>query len=191
MKINRFNNIKAFTVVELLISSTITVILITSVFGAFVLAKQIYVSSIAQANLQRDAAIILEKIIRGEKEPGGTFRLSEAMAYNIASLSKLEFNGTDNPPPQAPTRWYYLNNAATSILYHHPTAGGTREEVIYTAPQGGGIVLRFWPHPVSSPADSVYTGVVVGIDVAVSSNLFGKTIVGSATTMINIRNHSS
>ena len=174
----KLKNRKAQTLVELLITSVLVIILISSALGAFMLVKQIYSTSIAQANLQRDANIIMRKIIKGERESGGIFRLSEAVTYSIKSIGELHFVGTDNTE-----RWYYLNNTGTSILYHHP-GFAVQDEVIYTAPPGAVITLRFWP-----PSGSVFTNIDVGIDVAVSQNILGKNISGSVTTIVNLRNH--
>ena len=170
---------KSQTVPELIISAALIVVLFAATLSAFVFVKQMYVSSISQGNIQQDANLILSKIIKGGPEPGGLFRLSEAVSYRIQSISELHYNGTDGVE-----RWIALSNGGTSIIYHHPTSTGTRDEVIYTAPQGAIITLRFW-----MPTGDVYQNINVGIDVAISQYIFGRNISGSATTIINIRNH--
>lgn len=188
---NRFNN-KAHTLTEIILACAITVILLTSVQGAFVLTKQIYASSIARANLQRDADITLKKMIKGECESTGIFRLSDAKKFRIVNINKLEFWGADNDVSSAATRWYCLNGSGTSILYHHPRAIGAQDEIIYTVPSGAALTLQFRPHavilPPNGPGD-VYTNIDTCINVAISQNLYGKNISGSATAMVNIRNH--
>ena len=103
----------------------------------------------------------------------------EAVSYQIVTTSELHFVGTDGIE-----RRYYLNPAGTSLLYNHPTAKGTVDEVIYTAPAGNTLALRFWVL-----AGTPYTNVTLGIDVGLSQNVSGRTVSGSTTTMINIRNH--
>jgi len=56
--------------------------------------------------------------------------------------------------------------------------------VIYTAPVGNTLALRFWVL-----AGTPYANATLGIDVGLSQNVSGRTVSGSATTMINIRNH--
>jgi len=176
----KLNNKKALTFAELLIAMALAVTLIGSTLGAFMLVKQVSAKSIVETSLQRDADLIIMKIIKGKRESGIMFRLSEAVSYSIPAISELHFVGTDGIE-----RWYHLNSGSTSVLYHHP--GFTaQEEVIYTAPQGATITLRFW-----TPSGTVYSGISVGIDVAVSKTLQGKNLSGSVTTMINIRNHPS
>lgn len=182
---NRFNNRKAHTLIEIMFACVITVILTTSTLGAFILTKQIYVSSIAQSNFQKDADIIVENIIKGKREPGtsyqGRYCISEAVSctYNPQNVSELHFAGIDGVD-----RWYRLNDSGTSILYHHPGISGTQDEVIYTAPQGASLTLRFWQFP-----GEAYDKVATCVYVAISQNMFGKNISGSATTMVTIRNH--
>jgi competence protein ComGC len=171
---------KAYTLVEVLIATVFSVILVGAVVNAYSSTKQIYSTGIAGGGLQDGANAILTKMIGGKSEPTGTYRLEEAVSYTIPSLSQLNFVGTD-----AVQRWYYLNAGATAVLYHHPTAGGTINETIYTAPANTIITLRF-----SAPSGAQYTGVVVGIDVALSQVIFGQTVTGSASTYVNIRNHA-
>ena len=159
-------------------AAALVAILISSTLGAFMLVKQVSANSIAETGLQRDADMIIREIIKGRKEGTVWYRLSEAVSYSIPAISELRFTGTDDVE-----RFYHLNSGSTSVLYSHPGFTST-QEVIYTAPQGATITLRFW-----TPSGSVYSGVSVGVDVAVSRVIQGKTITGSVTTMINIRNH--
>ena len=176
-------NRKAQTLTELLISSALIITLISSTLGAFILVKQVFVRDIVAANLQRDANVIMKKLIKGEREAGGIFRLSEAVSYHIPDPNKISELHFMSLPPDTNERRYYLNAAGTSILYHHP-GFPVNDEVIYTAPQGAAIKLRFW-----TPPGSMFTNIAVGIDVAVSQNMSGKNVSGSVTTIVNIRNH--
>lgn len=170
----------AYTLVEVLIATAFSVLLLGAVVHAYNTAKRAYAAGIAQQGLQDGANIVLGKIIQGTAEPGGVFRLNEATSYDVVSLNQLNFTGTDDIE-----RWFTVNGDATALIYHHPTASGTVDETVYTAPSGATITLRF-----SIPAGSQYTGVVLGIDVALTQTLFGQTISGSASTYVNIRNHT-
>jgi hypothetical protein len=181
----QLKNRKAQSLTELLVSSALVITLISSTLGAFILVKQVFVRDIVEANLQRDANVIMKKLIKGEREAGVIFRLSEAVSYSIVingmtGVTELHFM---SPSPDTNDRWYYLNAAGTSVLYHHP-GFPVNDEVIYTAPQGAVITLRFW-----TPPGSMFTNIAVGIDVAVSQNMSGKNVSGSVTTIVNIRNH--
>ena len=168
---------------ELMVAVFIAVILIGIATSAYILVQRAYSVDSAGSWLQNSANAVLTKIIKGETEPGGVFRLSEATSYNIVSISELHFTGTDGTE-----RWFRLDNTSTSVIYHYPTSAGTTDETIYTAPSGATITLRF-----STPVGPQYSGVVVGIDVAIFQNqsISGaiKTVSGSASTYVNIRNH--
>jgi len=170
---------KGFTLVETLIVVAITSMILGVMSSAFIVYERTAAAASAEQGLQQISNVIINKIIKGSFEPGGTFRLSEAVSYSIVSLSDLHFVGTDGIE-----RRYYLNPGNTSLLYNHPTANGTVDEVIYTAPAGNTLTLRFWVL-----AGTQYVNVTLGIDVGLSQNALGKMVTGSATTMINIRNH--
>jgi len=170
----------AFTLVEILIAAAIAVFMIGIVFSFYYSSNQAYSMGISRQQLQDDANVILAKVIECKSEPGGVFRLSEAVSYHIAAISELHFVGTDRIE-----RWFRLDNSSASIIYHHPTASGTTDENIYSAPTGATITLRF-----STPSGPQYTGVVIAIDIAITKNVSGNTVSGSASTYVNIRNHA-
>ena len=171
---------RAFTLAEVLVATVVATFLIGTVVVFSNAARQAYSGGISGENLQEGANIILAKIIEGGEEPGGVFRLSEATSYNLAGISELHFIGTDSVE-----RFFCLNNASTAVIYHHPTGSGTMDQTIFTAPPGATITLRF-----SIPTGPQYTGVVVGIDVALIQNFAGRTLSGSASTYVTIRNHA-
>ena len=170
---------KGFTLAEILVVVAITAMTVGVLTSAFIVYQQTAAKATVEQSLQQISNVIINKIIKGSSEPGGTFRLSEAVSYQIVTTSELHFVGTDGIE-----RRYYLNPAGTSLLYNHPTAKGTVDEVIYTAPAGNTLALRFWVL-----AGTPYTNVTLGIDVGLSQNVSGRTVSGSTTTMINIRNH--
>lgn len=177
----RCRNEKAFTIVEILVATLIGLSLIGAVASVYILSNKTYSIGVARQWLQDETNIILTKIIEGKQEPGGVVRLCEAVSYNIVNISELHFTGTDSTE-----RWFRLNNSSTSLIYHHPTTSGNVDETIYTAPIGVTITLRF-----SIPSGAQYTGVVVGIDVALTNTISGRTVSSSASTYVNIRNHST
>ena len=170
---------KAFTLVEILLATTITVSMMGAVFSFYYLTNNASSTGIPRQQLQNDASVILSKIIEGKSEPGGVFRLSEMVSYNRVSISELHFTGIDGIE-----RWILLDATSGSVIYHHPTAAGPADEIIYSAPPGVTVTLRF-----STPSGAQYAGVVVGIDVALTKNISGNTVSGSASTYVNIRNH--
>ncbi len=169
------------TIVELLAALSISVLLVGSVLGTLVTSKHFYATNVMGQTLQRDANLLLTKILKGKTEPTGTFRLAEAETYTLTSISELHFTCTDGIE-----RWYRLSSDGTQVIYHHPTSAGEQDEVIYTAPAGRTITLRFW-----MPAGSSFENIGIGIDVGLSQAVRGVTVTGSVTTMTNIRNHSS
>jgi hypothetical protein len=174
----RLKNSKGITAAELTVALNISVLLFASILGAFIASRQFYESNMIGQALQRDANIITTRIIHGGKEDAGMVRLSDAVSFNQTSLSELHFFSKDD----AVERWYRLSDDNLSIIYHHPVAGGAiQDEVIYTAPPGASISLRF---------ETITNNVTFGIKVAVLRNFFGRTITGSAYTTVNIRNHA-
>jgi type II secretory pathway pseudopilin PulG len=169
---------RGFTLVEVVVGAGLSVLLTGLILAALTSSRQICTSISANQDLQQTANVIMNKIIKGSKEPGGIFRLSEATSYAVQNLgSELDFTGTDGI-----TRKYLLNNAGDSLIYHHPTAAGTTDELIYKAPKGTTLTSGFW---IAS------ANITVGINVGLAKTVNGKNVVGSATTMINIRNHAT
>jgi prepilin-type N-terminal cleavage/methylation domain-containing protein len=173
----RSSNEKGFTLAELLVAIGLSALFTGFVFAALISSRQICTSNTANQELQQTTNVVMNKIIKGGLEPGGIFRLSEATSYTIASINDLHFFGTDGNE-----RRYFQTGA--SLMYRHPTANGTQDETLYTAPTGTTLTLRFW-----TLAGSSYTNIAVGIDVGLARVVNGRNASGSATTMINIRNH--
>ena len=174
------NSTKAFTYVELLVALSISIIVFGSIFGLFITTKQFYAKNIAGQALQRDANKVIAKVLKGTSEPGGIFRLSEAVTRTRPFISEVHFWGTDNNE-----RWYRVSADGKSIIYHHPTNMGVQDEIIYTTPADTALTLRFW-----LPAGALYQNVGVGIDVGLTRTVSGKNFSGSASSMIIIRNHN-
>ena len=174
------HSIKGLTVVELLVAISLSILLFGAVLGLFITTKQFYTVNILGENLQRDCNTVISKIIKGKSEPGGIYRLSEAASYNLVSVSELHFTGTDGTE-----RWVKSSADGRSVIYHHPTVNGVIDQILYTAPLEAVLTLRFW-----IPAGAVYATVNIGVDVGLSQTIQGRTFTGSATTMLNIRNHA-
>ncbi len=186
----RHLNIYAHTLVEVMMATAFAVILFGAVYNSYSMVKQVYVSSTASQSLQSGANLILARIIQGGTESTGIFRLSEGVSYTVVSLSRLNFVGLDGN-----TRSYSLNGAGTQVIYSHPcgvcatssTVLGLAnyiDEVIYTAPTGAAINLRFSP-----PTNPLYTGVYITVYVDLTQTVNGQTLSGSTSTMILLRNH--
>lgn len=173
-------NKNGFTLIETLMATVFTVLLVMVVVNFYNVSRVAYVTGVAGQTFQDGVHVMLSQIIQGKTEPGGVFRLSEATSYSIVNISELHFWGTDNVE-----RWYRLNNTSTQLIYHHPTASGAVDEVIYTAPAGATITLRF-----SVPAVANYASSVVGVDIALSQTINGRVVTGSSSTIVHLRNHS-
>lgn len=173
-------NDRGHTLTELMISAVMIIVIVASVIGAFVTAKWICDFSLAQQGLQRDVAYIAEKIIvRNPKDSSGIYALRSAASFNIPlatpSGSRIDFTGTDGN-----TRSYFVSN--NSILYNSPTQS-PNQQTVYTAPANSTLTLLFW-----YPSEYI-DNKTVGISVSVSQTLGGnKTVSGSVTTYVNLRN---
>jgi Tfp pilus assembly protein PilE len=191
-------NNKGFNLVELMMAVAFSLLLMTAVYGFYNIARQSYFSGISGQSLQDGANIVLSKIIEGKSESNVVYRLSTAVSYMIPNNSTGDLYYCQVSPCTSgdlTARRYYLNTTVDAkgaityqVIYHHPKAGGgTIDEMIYTAPNGSILTLRFSPAAVGTPAN------VLEIDVALNQNLSQKansrTISGTASTFVLIRNH--
>ena len=181
-------SIKGYTYPELLVAAGISILLFMAVLGLFVTVKQYYTLNVVEERLQRDADQVIAKVIKGKDEAGSVFRLSDAQSYTLVGINRLDFTGTDGV-----IRWVTISADGRSVIYHHPVAGAAADEVIYTAPDDVALTLRFWPvlNAVTGLADPLYTNKAIGLDVGLTQTLRGRTFSGSATTLVNIRNHDT
>jgi len=171
-------NNKAHTLVEILVASTILVLLFAFVLGAFVFTKGVSYFSIAEYNLQRDANILMGKIIRGMSEQGGHFGLRSSASFILPVTnpagSEIDFVGTD-----ARTRKYFLSGR--SVVYESPFQVPVQKSV-FTAAADAGVILRFW-EPAGYPDHQV-----VGIYISISRQMGMRTVIGSLTTYVSLKN---
>lgn len=168
---------KAHTLTELLIASTILIILFASCFGTFILTKTICYTSTAEYEIQRDVNTIMTRIIKGVKEQTDVFGLRSAKSYSIPSVSQINFVGIDNN-----TRSYLLNNNA--ITYISPMQS-PQQKTIYTAPADSDSILRFW-NPYAGQINN--DNATVGIYLSVSRRVGDRTVSGSSSTYVNLKN---
>ncbi len=197
------NNNRAFTLVEILMSVALTVLLMSAVYGFYITARQVFTSGVSGEGLQDGANIILSKIIEGQTESGKVYRLGTSSTFNIPDAnSGLIYFCQDNPaippcgpsdgsPLNPPARWYYLSADSRQLLYHHPTSSPTGYDVLYTAPVGCIISLRFSPALFTNGQTIPNT---VEIDVSVLANLPSDTNtrvanIGTVSTYVLLRNH--
>ena len=181
--IRKYTYKNGYTLVEIIVSTAITIILITILYNFYTVANLIYSTGLSTQALEDGANTVLIKMIEGKSEPTGMFRLAEGVSYTIPSINRINFVGTDGV-----TRSYRLNNSATALIYNHLTIAGATDETIYTAPVGATIILRFSVPNVVNNATAV-----VNIDVALTQparNSAGSRLLsGSASTIVNLRNH--
>jgi len=170
------SNNKAFSLLDVVIASILLSVMIGAVFEAFIFASKFYLASAAETSLLWETNLIIDHVLRGVYEAPGVIHLSEAHRYSISNISELHFWGADNIE-----RSYRLDPTGTSIIFNHPPGG---DEVVYTAPQGAWLTLRFWP-----PPPLAYSATDIYIDVGITQNIYGRNVTASAETMVNIRNH--
>lgn len=190
----KLNN-RAFTIIEVLTALAISGMLCITIYGTYITVQQFYTSTISEQSLQRDAAILMDTIIKGKiPAPGTIYRLSEASSFYQLGPSEIRFMGLDKNC----RGWKLSGDGASVIHYYVPSApipedcpydialgclacGNEQNDVIvYTAPQGATLGLRFW-QPASATS--------VGIDVGITRTTAGKTVSGSVSTVVNMRNH--
>ncbi len=182
-------NKKAFTLVEAMMATAFSVLLMLIVTNFYSVTRTVYSSGLSRQQLEDAANIVLGKIIEGATEPGGVYRLAQAVSYCFgpginctpSSPSQLYFTGADGIE-----RWYYLNSTSTALIYHHPTVAGPQgaDEIIYTAPAGATLTLNFWP-PTAIDPNFKYPAADVGVSVTLTQN----TLTGSVSTLVDLRNH--
>ena len=77
-------NHHAFTLTEMMIGVSFSVLLLTAVYGFYNASSQSYNAGISGQTLQDGANIVLSKIITGETESNVVYRLETSVAYMIA-----------------------------------------------------------------------------------------------------------
>ncbi len=164
-------NNKGLSLAELLVTSVIFIMLFASAFGAFVMARDICYSKMVENSLQKDVDFVLRRMIRGKKEGADIFGLRSARSFAVNAINDISFTGTDGN-----TRRFYLSGS--SIMYYTPVPT-PNTQTIYTGPNPGNIDLRF--SRVTSEQIDVYLCV---------SHQGARTITGSASTVVNVRNIS-
>ena len=187
-------NRRSQTVAELLIASSVAVVLAIVGLNAFLASRQAYLLGTTREILQQSAGLIMNKIIGGPLEAGAQTGLSEAVSYDwtTSTISDARFTGgTANSPNTFESR-FFLDPSGAHIIYQpNFTNDPDLQYVIYTAPAGVTIMLRFWgPHtaPVVQSDSGQYVN-NINIDIGVSQQVSGKTVTGSLSTMVNLGNH--
>ncbi|MDD5428681.1 MAG: type II secretion system protein [Candidatus Omnitrophica bacterium] len=172
---------KGFTLTEILIVSVLTVVIFASVIGVFTMARSLYVSSIAGQEAQRDAELIMSKIIRGAEAGATRYGVRSAFEFTPpTSISRLDYENTDGN-----ARSLYVSSG--NIIYESPTESPT-VKTLYAPPANTSVTLWFW-EPVTSSGTPVYPDhEMISIYVAVTKTLSGRTVAGSVATSVNVRN---
>ena len=161
---------------EMMIASVVAVIVITSVWGVFIMAKKFYATGITSQELQRDVSEALSRMVKGKAEGGTRYGLRSAVSFAIPSTGQpapsIDFVGTDGNK-----RTYYLT--AAGIMYSSATQAPNPQN-IYSPPANAVATLQFsWPY-----TDHETVAVYLGVTKQVSD----RTVSGSAVTYINARN---
>lgn len=167
-----------FTLTELLVAAVIAIFIVGAAVSFFYSTNRASSMGVSRQELQNAAHVVLTRMVDGKSLPSG-IPLSEAVSCHqpggiLSELHFIDINGTE--------RSFRLGAASRSVIYNYPSGPGTVDEVIYTAPAGANVTLRF-----SEP----YPDIVVNIDVAITGNVSGRTVCGSASTYVNMRNHNT
>ena len=166
---------KAFFLIEFLVVCALLIVLLATTLTGFVLVKKIFAVNITRATFQRDAAVIMSKIIEGKSGQNG-IRLSEAASVTFYSdTSKLTFIGTDG----VIKRMYSLSSDGTKVLYSDTNGV---QNTMYTAPQGAVVGLTFGTLNVGAP-------LCISIYVSVSRVMNSRTVLGALESSVYLRNH--
>lgn len=178
---------------EFLIASSVAVVLAAIGLYAFIASRQAYSLGTTKEILQQSAGLIMSKITEGPPEAGAQTGLSETVSYDWATstISDARFTGgTANNPNTFESR-FFLDPSRTHIIYQpNFTNNPNLQYVIYTVPAGAAITLRFWaPHTAPLGSDAGQYTNDINIDLGISQQVFGNTVTGSSSTMVNLGNH--
>ncbi len=186
-------NNKAFSLVELMMAVAFSVLLLTGVYSFYNVSSQSYSSGVSGQALQDGADIVLSKIIEGQMESSVVYRLATSASYYIPNGNpQMLYYCQDSPcsPGDHTARWYTLDSTNTNVLYYHPTSNPLGYDVIYSAPVGSTLALRFSPAAVGTPSNVVE--IDVGLTKNLPANVTNKRLAtsGAASTFVLLRNHS-
>jgi len=125
-------NRSGFTLVELLIAVLISAMVMGGVWTVYLMCLTSWEQGSTQVALQRDAAVIMEKMIRGVD---GTNGIREAVSVDTSVLGRIDYtSGVDGVE-----RTFYVSG--DDILYDPVTSDPLDGDPIATNP--GGITLTF------------------------------------------------
>ncbi|GEM_PF-1620003 len=163
---------KAFTLPELIIAAGITLIVIAGAVSIFLACYTAWRISLEAISLQQDAAIVMEKLVRGEKAPAETTRsgIREATSFTIPTADTIRFtSGLDGTE-----RSFYLSG--DKIMYD-PDTSSSGDEVMLT---GGVTSLSFTPISGSDRR--------ININMAMEKGLLDRKVSQGLETDVTIRN---
>ena len=119
-------NKRAFTIVEVLVSSFIILTIFTSTVIASIFLKKAYDTWIVEVNAQQDCNLIISKVIRGNSEGGNLVGLRSAKSFTLPVVtpagSRIDYIGKDGN-----TRSYFLNG--NTIQYISPTQSPSQQMI--------------------------------------------------------------
>ena len=113
------------TLVEVLVVSVIMVIILTGALTVYLMSETAWRESTARARLQRNASIIMEKMIRGAE---GVYGIRNSKAINTPNVTppavdyEVVFTGIDNK-----NRKFYRSGSGSGdeIIYYDPDESPT------------------------------------------------------------------
>ena len=176
---------EGYTVMEIVISCAIFLMMTLSYVEASILLRDACYGSMVAQELQRDANIIMGYIVKNgpgeDPYPCKGLRSADSYTY-LNPPSGISFTNVFYG-----TRKYYYDKGDNSIKYYSPTVS-PHERTLYKAPPGTTISLLFSPIAPFAPRTPTADIETVGIYIALSRTVNGKTYRGSLSTYVNLGN---
>ena len=181
----KMRRISGFSLTEVLVTSSIILLLFASIVAASVMVRDVCFTGLADLELQRSLKNVMDHIvIRG---PGETVNngLRSAFSYNIPATgltvpsatpgTELWFSDDSSNPKK---RRYYLQDR--SIMYRSDTISQPVTRTVYTAPADATLSLLFlWTAP-----DNQTVRVFISVDRVMNN----KHVSGNLSTFVSLHN---
>ena len=172
---------RGFSLVELMVMSTLLVLVIGGSLRVYVMAQTALAEGNARMNLQRRASVAVEHMVKGTRGVGEARwnGIREANVFTLPNGNRIDYSN----PFDAITRSFYLNG--TGVVYDPDITVDDNEEVIYDLAPGG--------NPADYTTQLTFTQVnvrLVQIALVVSQRVRDKWIRASYETNVDVRNQT-
>ena len=174
-----------FSLTEVLVTSSITLLLFASIVAASVMVRDVCSTSLAELELQRNLKNVMDRIVT--RGPGETVNngLRSAFGYTVPATgltvsgatpgTEIWFTDDPNNPDK---RRYYLQGR--SIMYRSETISSPTTRTVYTAPGDATLSLLFlWTAPDNE---------TVRVFISVKRTVNNKPVSGNLSTFVSLHN---